>query len=113
MRCTLLAVITSLLTPAVNAGAIEIVLGKLTHSHTYVSQIVAATNNTGYPIRTLKIQCAFYRNRDLLAFGRTSADNVSDGQTVYVEVVADLLSDEMAAVVNRADCGVVDTIWQE
>jgi len=112
MRRTLLAVIP-LLTTAANAGAIDIVLGELAHSHTYASQIVAATNNTGYPIRTFKIQCAFYRNRELLAFGRASADNVSDGQTVYVEVVADLLSGEMAAVINRTDCEVVDTIWQE
>jgi len=109
----LLAAIPSLLTTAVNVVAIDVVLGKLTHSRTYASQVVAATNNTGYPIRTLKLQCAFYRDRELLAFGRSAADNVPDGQTVYVEVVADLLSDEKAAVVNRTDCEVVDMIWQE
>jgi hypothetical protein len=105
-----LAVILSVLSTAANAGEIDLSLGKLTQSNTVARQIVAATNNTGYPIRTLKLQCAFYRNRNLQAFGRAFADNISDGQTVYVEVVANLLTDKEPP--NRAECEVVDRVFK-
>jgi hypothetical protein len=105
--------ITWLLATAVNAGTIDVVLGRLTHSNAYVSQIIAATNNTGYSIRALKLQCVFYRNSALLAIGRAFADNISNGQTVYVEVGVDALTDAIASRVNRAECNVVDTIWEE
>jgi hypothetical protein len=95
-----------------NAGAIDLVLRELTHSNSYAVQVVAATNSTGNPVKTLKLQCAFYRDQVLLAFGRASADDVPDGQTIYVEVIAEVLADKAAAV-NRATCNVVDTVWKE
>jgi hypothetical protein len=97
---------------AADAGAIDLVLRELTHSNSYAVQVVAATNNTGYPVKTLKLQCAFYRDQVLLAFGRAFADDVPDGQTVYIEVIAEVLADKAAAV-NRATCNVVDTVWKE
>lgn len=112
-RVAHVVLITLPVATAVNAGTIDVVLDRLTHSNAYVSQIVATTNNSGSPIRVLKLQCAFYHNRALLALGRGFADNISNGQTVYVEVGVEALTDYIASRVNRAECNVVDAIWEE
>jgi hypothetical protein len=83
------------------AADVDIAKGRLTHDGSYSSQTIAATNNTGTVVQTLKIECGFFSKGALLAAGMGFAQNVQPRQTAYVQVIAN-----HADGADNADCRV-------
>jgi hypothetical protein len=83
------------------AADVDLAKGRLTHTGSYSSQTVAATNNTGTIVQAIKIECGFFRQGALLAAGMGIAQNVQPRQTAYVEVIAN-----HAEGADNADCRV-------
>jgi hypothetical protein len=68
----------------------------------YAEQTVAILNSTGVRLRSVQIECGFFRGVDLLAAGFGFGENIEPGQTAYISVIANHASDA-----TNAQCRVV------
>jgi hypothetical protein len=92
-----------LLLAASPAGAAEIDLskGQLKHAGDVVIQVIAAKNNTAFPIVALYVECGFFQGDALLGASIGTAFNIEAGQTAYLEVTVDNANDA-----DRTECRV-------
>jgi hypothetical protein len=80
-----------------------LVIGQLSFSGTYIHQVVSVKNGSIKSFRSIKIECGFFRQDQLIATGYSFVDNLAPNSAGFTEVLA---SNNAAA--DRAQCRIAE-----
>jgi hypothetical protein len=82
-------------------NGLTLIMWRLTHSGSYIQQVVSVKNDTVNLVRIARIECGFFRGDQLIATGTTHVQNLAPASTGLSEALA---RSDVAA--DRAQCRV-------
>ena len=62
-------------------------LGQLSFSGSYIKQVASVKNESGKLVRTIKVECGFFRQDQLIATGFAFIENVAPASSGFTDIL--------------------------